>query len=391
MAIKKSMIGNIILNNLLIKNPNFLNKMCLLNLESIKKDISFIPFYNTSMNSMPKIQNKKLWGQINIGVNQTLYFTYFEKYIRGLFYFKNNFLTYNFVSSIQDIKLKPVLFRLRRINYINLITYFIIQTILNLQKKFFISNNYSDITIITLSQLSKKIYDFYKFNIDKSTLSRFVKNKFLFTPDNKIIDLKNLYANKKFVITTLLNKYFRYESKMILTNKFLTPASDKEIESVMKNKFNLTISRRQITNYRKFMGIPNKYNRTITDFYIPDNYKFAPFLDFSKDIVKNHITPQPGIYEIHLSNEVILYNNKPHTLIYIGSTKNLRIRLLSHLSKKDSALQKIISSKKCKFRIMNTNNYREFEYILLKKFILLYFNKPYCNKLLIKYTKGEKN
>ncbi|MCL0081814.1 hypothetical protein M1N89_01110 [Dehalococcoidia bacterium] len=55
-------------------------------------------------------------------------------------------------------------------------------------------------------------------------------------------------------------------------------------------------------------------------------------IPFTSSSVKNNAPRRPGVYELRLDNAKIDYPNGSCEILYIGSGRNLRKRLLSHLS-----------------------------------------------------------
>ncbi len=394
MTEKNILIGNIIINNLLCKSPQFINRVIynelflLRNLES-EHNIIFKKFHNIDIIEK-EIKLNQLIGKIGIH-NDKVHLIYNLKYLAGVFYYNNSYISYNFIKDIKYNDLQKVLFRFRRINYINRLTYFISNALLNLQKEFFITENELKIKLVLLKNLRDYILHYYNFDVDISLISRFIKNKIFLTTTGKKIPLTFLCSNKRFVYTTSLADFFYKESKLILNKKIKKPFSDEKISNILREKYKIEISRRQIANYRKLMGIKSIKDRKIMDSYIPEQYKFSPFYKLTRENVKKYCVDSAGVYEIHFINEVKVYNNKPNTLIYIGASKNLKKRLLTHFNGKNKILQNYIQEKRCKFRfLLLKKDYRNVETILLLNFTKIYSKKPYCNSLLTKNKGSDK-
>lgn len=105
--------------------------------------------------------------------------------------------------------------------------------------------------------------------------------------------------------------------------------------------------------------------------------------------MKNNAPTSPGLYELHLTDGRIEYPKGTSQIFYIGSAKNLRKRLLDHLSKssKNNGIKRLIMEKSCVFRYLQVHKgwIRE-EKSFYNLFVTTFGAPPVCNHV---SPKGE--
>ncbi|MFW0860408.1 MAG: hypothetical protein AAGB97_09755, partial [Dehalococcoidia bacterium] len=90
----------------------------------------------------------------------------------------------------------------------------------------------------------------------------------------------------------------------------------------------------------------------------------------------------PGVYELRLDNAKIDYPNGSCEILYIGSGRNLRKRLLSHLSPntKNGDIKRFVREKSCVFRYLQVpNGWDREEESLYDLFVRTFGDSPLCN------------
>lgn len=390
--IKSRMIGNIIISSLIEKTPAYLYNFVKRNIAKIENKEYYAKLVFQEFADVSKIKNnfREIIAVIKNVKNFQLLLHYNYKYLNGIFLFNNRHITPELIKNILDKEFNLILYKLRRINYLNNIVFTILCSLLNLQKEYFLTGNELKLKPILLNEIEDYIKNYYKIDIDKSLISRFIKNKTLIDLRGEEIPLTHLCCNKRFVYMKYLDYYFKKEGEKLLIKQITRPLSDLEISKYLLSRYGIKISRRQITKYRNILGIDNSFKRVIIHNYVPEHFSFSPFYSLTKRNVRKYTLNFPGLYEIHLVDEVVNYNNKYNSVIYIGSTKNIRKRLSEHLYSKNKLLKSIILNKKCKFRfILDFKNYRLKERILLMRFYKKYKTIPVCNKLI--YQKWKHN
>lgn len=159
------------------------------------------------------------------------------------------------------------------------------------------------------------------------------------------------------------------------------PYTDEELRIKLNDEHNLSITRRQIAYCRKDLGIL-PYSRRNGYVYRTLVTNFSQIYPFTVPSVKNKAPARPGIYELRLNGEVIEYPTSWSQIFYIGSGKNLKKRLLSHLSSssKNSDVRRFAKEKSCVFRYLGVpRGWAQKEEMFYNLFMSTYGDSPLCN------------
>lgn len=131
------------------------------------------------------------------------------------------------------------------------------QLIVNRQREFFLSGDYSKIKPLTLKDLTDSL------DLEISTLSRIVQNKYIAT-DFGIIALKDCF------IRTRSNKSGEELNPNILEEQIQqiiqsesadAPYNDEQIQQLLSQRYHTNLARRTIAKYRQKLSIPAKDER----------------------------------------------------------------------------------------------------------------------------------
>jgi hypothetical protein len=258
---------------------------------------------------------------------------------------------------------------LLNINIKNQKTYELIKVLEILQKKFFMTNNISDIKYIQHSDIlnmHKKVFNTF---LSKPIISLILNNTAYRDRDNSIHKLSYLTPKKYFL------NYIRI--KRILSKYPL--ATDELIKKELKTEFDIDISTVQVFKIRKKYFIPSRTQRVHENNYESFEYYFSrPKLLINENLLK--YKNSEAVYEL-ISTSKINYTYKESYTVYIGSTKNLYKRLNEYINSKGHTpkLRAYIKSNLIYFRAVQTKNYKGLETILLNKFIDSFGELPLLN------------
>ena len=311
------------------------------------------------LNLVEKIINKDIFKTSSITV------TYLEDIkeatiSNNIFVIKNNkiiFLHHLNLIQFQFGKnsLPKSLRYLVNINIKNLHTYTLIKSIEVLQKDFISSDNILDIKYLSHKDILNYHNKLYKVSLVSSNISTIINNT---------LNLKELLPTKYFV----LYNYIRY---IILHYENL---SDKEIVYHLKIKFNISVSAKIVFNVRKKYNIPNKLNRSNTNYN-----KYALYFTKPQRLTIQNIKKLKNITAVY----ELLHINRT---IYIGSTKDLQRRMtqykndLGHTKK----LREFIKTYDIYFRYTKSLDYRYLEKVFMEAYFSKYDRYPIlnCNRVL---------
>ncbi len=222
-----------------------------------------------------------------------------------------------------------------------------------------------------LIQLYKEQYSSY---LDNSIISKVLSNTNL-----------SIY-NKIYKMTTLLPKkneiYSFYIKDIILKDSLFL--KDNQIVNILKEKYNLELSRRDVCYIRKKSFIPNYENRLNFSFYTNYEKKFSKSYPLEKNFIKN-LDKQKGVYEI-ISTQPVNYPYMQTNTLYIGSSKNLKNRLTFYINNNahNEIFKKYLEKNRVFFRYIAIANYTNLEMQLMNSFINIYGSLPKLNIQMIR-------
>ncbi|MBL7117316.1 MAG: GIY-YIG nuclease family protein [Candidatus Syntrophoarchaeum sp.] len=125
--------------------------------------------------------------------------------------------------------------------------------------------------------------------------------------------------------------------------------------------------------------------------YPPLLANFSKIYTFTSASVKNNAPTRQGVYELRLNGDRIEYPKGCCQTFYIGSAKNLRKRLLDHLSpnSKNDGIKRLVKEKRCVFRyIQVSKEWSREERFLYNLFVTTFGDSPVCNHVSPKANEG---
>ncbi len=300
-------------------------------------------------------------------------------------------------GSINNLKLTEedkkdisgLLHKLRRINTRNLLTHEVLKGILNYQRDYFESNSELALKPLTMTELARIIsnskgsshsFDF----VDVSRISRVIRGLSIITPRGKEVPLTFFFASRKDLVKRCIKAILNKERKDIFcSGQLKRPYTDEELRHKLNEEYGLLITRRGVAYCRQDLGI-SPYSKRNGYVYRSLLANFSNIYPFAIPSVKNNAPVCPGIYELRLVNSKIDYLNGSCEIFYIGSGKNLRRRLLSHLSSssKNGGIREFIEEKNCAFRYVHLpqgQGWEREEKRFFNFFVATFGDSPLCN------------
>ncbi len=235
----------------------------------------------------------------------------------------------------------------KMINTRNELSEHIVGGILKFQKKFWESGKESDIKPSTFKQFLSL---FPCHRLDRSRLSRLVSVLPLQTQYGKIVSMRELFITRKRFFATVIKKVIDESDEAV---------SDKDIQTILRKHYDIHISVRVICNCRKLLNIPN-YKSRLAHYYGKD-IRFSDYVKLSKGQY-NRIHSEGGVYELSSANK-IQYAKHRSDVLYIGSSKNIRKRLLSYSGSngKNAYLKRFTNDSDIFVRYCLTEDYLQLE------------------------------
>ena len=159
--------------------------------------------------------------------------------------------------------------------------------------------------------------------------------------------------------------------------------SDREITKKIKATYGIDILRRTVGKCRKELGISNSYRR-INTYYPPIDSDYSCFFPFNNKSVKKNAPKRAGVYELSTSSLEIEYLKGKSKVFYLGSTKDIRKRLLEHLgfSGRNGGIKNFYRVNSCLFRYkLCSEDWNKTEKELYNNFIITFGEAPKCNAI----------
>lgn len=189
------------------------------------------------------------------------------------------------------------------------------------------------------------------------------------TSQGKVICLRELLPSRK--------KCYAYRIQEII-NRHDALLKDSDVKKYLDSQ-GVHLLLRSICYYRKLLNIPN-YKYRILHYY-GKNIRFSDYIKLSRGQF-NRIPAEPGVYELSITKKVGYVKNYSEVL-YIGSSKKIRKRLLNYSGNKtkNSRMRVYVNGSGLFVRYLLTENYIQVEKDLLKHFKITYGELPKGNIL----------
>ena len=260
----------------------------------------------------------------------------------------------------------------KMINTRNEFSEHIVRGILTIQRKFWETGEELDIKPLTFRQFLS-LFPFPK--LDESRLSRLVSVLPLQTQGGRIVNLRRLFSSSRRFFATVIKAVID-ESDEALT--------DKDIQTVLRDQYDILLSVRTICECRKLLSIPNFKEQCAC--YYPKGISFSKSIAMISSRQSavgrgiNRIPAEPGVYELRLSSKIPYPQCSSH-VIYIGSSKNLRRRTADYTGTvlKNKRIAGFLRNDNVCIHYYVTTDHIELEKELLKNFKQHYGQLPKGN------------
>jgi hypothetical protein len=200
--------------------------------------------------------------------------------------------------------------------------------------------------------------------------------------------MSSFFAGRKDMVKRYMKALLNKEGRDIHNGQLKRPYTDEELRHKLDEEHGLLITRREVAYCRQDLGI-SPYSRRNGYVYRSLLANFSKIYPFTVLSVRNNAPICPGVYELCLDGNGIEYPTGWCQVFYIGSGKNLRKRLLSHLSSssKNGGIRKFAEEKSCGFRYLRVpQGWDHEEKRFYNLFVSTYGDSPLCNHVSPKRT-----
>jgi len=290
-----------------------------------------------------------------------------------------------------------VLRRLRLINTRNRLTHALIQAVLALQAAYLRSGQALALLPLTQAEISARLRSESNLSVvaDPGRISRLVRGLSIALPNGKAVPLGGLFPKPRQVHCHFVDHVIKREKAWMLQEVLWEPLTDEAIAAILKREYGIRLSRRTVANIRHDLAIPDCRSRSQRMNYLAATEGFSTLVPLTPQALRTAVPAQPGVYEIRAALGSPVSEAKegwleksappgPHSVVYIGSTGDLRKRLGDHLrGSSDNVLlynHLADGAARVRFRLIS-EGWRWAERDLYQVFCETFGTPPLCNRM----------
>ncbi|MDP2760763.1 MAG: hypothetical protein Q8O64_10250, partial [Sideroxyarcus sp.] len=293
--------------------------------------------------------------------------------------------------------LAGVLRRLRLINTRNRLTHALMQTVLASQAAYLRSGQALALLPLTQAEVSVRLRSESNLSVvaDPGRISRLVRVLSIALPNGEAVPLSGLFPKPRQVHCHFVDHVIKNEKTWMFEGVLREPLTDEAIAAILKREYGIRLLRRTVANIRRDLAIPDCRSRSQRMNYLAATEGFSALLPLTPQTLRTVVPPQPGVYEIRAALGSPMSEAKegwieksappgPHSVVYIGSTGDLRKRLGDHLrgSSDNVLLYNHLSdgAARVRFRLVS-EGWRWAERDLYRVFCETFGTPPLCNRM----------
>lgn len=290
-----------------------------------------------------------------------------------------------------------VLRRLRLINTRNRLTHALMQAVLASQAAYLRSGQGLALLPLTQAEISARLRSESTLSVvaDPGRISRLVRGLSIALPNGEAVPLGKLFPKPRQVHCHFVDHVIKREKAWILQGVLCEPLTDEAIAAILKREHGIRLSRRTVANIRHDLAIPDCRSRSQRMNYLAATEGFSTLIPLTPQALRTVVPAQPGVYEIRAALGSSLSETKeewlekgvpsgPHSVVYIGSTGDLRKRLGDHLrGSSDNVLlytHLADGAARVRFRLIS-EGWRWAERDLYRVFCETFGTPPLCNRM----------
>jgi RNA polymerase sigma-54 factor len=294
-------------------------------------------------------------------------------------------------------ELAGVLRRLRLINTRNRLTHALIQAVLASQAAYLRSGQTLALLPLTQAEISARLRSESNLSVvaDPGRISRLVRVLFIALPNGEAVPLGGLFPKPRQVHCHFVDHVIKKEKAWMLQGVLREPLTDEAIAAILESEYGIRLLRRTVANIRRDLAIPDCRSRSQRMNYLVATEGFSALVPLTPQALRTVVPSQPGVYEIRAALGSPMNEAKegwleksappgPHSVVYIGSTGDLRKRLGDHLrgSSDNVLLYNHLSdgAARVRFRLVS-EGWRWAERDLYRVFCETFGTPPLCNRM----------
>ncbi len=303
-------------------------------------------------------------------------------------------------------ELAGVLRRLRLINTRNRLTHALMQAVLVSQAAYLRSGQALALLPLTQAEISARLRSESNLSVvaDPGRISRLVRILSIALPNGETVPMCGLFPKPRQVHCHFVDHVIKMEKVWMFQEELREPLTDGAIVAILECEYGLRLLRRTVVNIRHDLAIPDYRSRRQRMNYLAATEGFTALLPLTHHALRTAVPAQPGVYEIRAALVSPASEAKvqktfvrapagwleksaspgPHSVVYIGSTGDLRKRLGDHLrGSSDNVLlynHLADGAARVRFRLIN-EGWRWAERDLYRVFCETFGTPPLCNRM----------
>ncbi len=321
-----------------------------------------------------------LLGRIDVHFGQP-FFCYTSHRLSRRYYFRDDTLDRILRGGDRDQQCIRVVHQLLLVNTRNMLTAAVLKVLLEVQADYFRSGDLLDQKPLSQSELARRINagGFCHGKADKSRISRLLRDLNVQLACGSVVPLASLCPkvrdlNRRYVLETIRRE------QMEVIDRNGSPYTDQQIAAMVGDVFGARVTRRTVAYLRRDLGIPDCRERPRRSGYLNATQGFTQLLTLDEEVVRTRVPEVPGVYEIRIKRLPLA----KYSVIYIGSSGDLRKRLLEHLRGKNRnpSLTQLALNGSAYFRYRTVEVFwRDLERETYLAFYKTFGGRPLCNRM----------
>lgn len=282
---------------------------------------------------------------------------------------------------------------LHLVNSRNELTYALTRALLTHQSSYLASLDPADLQPLGLQDLVEAMQHQTGYTQpDASRISRLLRTLSFVSGTGQDIPLRALLMQQHVRHEAQLKSLIAEERFLLLNGAIVTPWSDGQLSQKIKNRHGTVLTRRSIGALRQRLGIPDYRHRCDSLDYLSASHTLGPLLPLTPANLAK-LPEHPGVYEIwsavtpdcntsdQVNQNLTKYCN---SMIYLGSSANIRARILSHTRghSRNALLSALLLQGKAQIRFCVLDaNWRHVERVLYQAYCSSFGMRPPCNRI----------
>lgn len=228
------------------------------------------------------------------------------------------------------IKRLRLIRKMRLVNARNILNHAVLAAAVRLQRAFLATRNPRRLRLLRQSELVGRIK---RPRVDPSRASRIIRSASLMLSDGQELPLRDLFPNVRTLLKINLRELLWEERKLSAEGRLRTPFPDRLLARKIRDRTGLACLPRTLAYCRRDLGIPHWCRRARQGCYLSATRRFSSLYRLAGRDIRFGAPGLPGVYELRIARNTLSYPLGACPVIYIGSAKNLRKRLLAQSAK----------------------------------------------------------